>query len=160
MVETATVPTRRHLRFNAHPEILGEVRSLAEQPTRQLGHWSLPAICQHLATAMNLCIDAKAGQVDFRAPLSRRILARLFRAQILKRGLPTGVKLPPPVERVLYVEPENLEAAIAALERAIARLRSTTQRSPHPLLGTMSAAQWDQFHLRHAELHLSFIVPE
>jgi hypothetical protein len=88
------------------------------------------------------------------------MLARLFRAQILKRGLPTGVKLPPQVEEVLYVAPESLESAIASLERAIARLSLTTQRAPHPLLGTMSAPQWDQFHLRHAELHLSFIVPE
>ena len=30
---------------------------------------------------------------------------------------------------------------------------------PHPVIGRLSAAQWNKFHLRHAELHLSFFVP-
>ena len=34
------------------------------------------------------------------------------------------------------------------------------QRVAHPVLGSMNAAQWELFHLRHAELHLGFIVPE
>jgi hypothetical protein len=29
-----------------------------------------------------------------------------------------------------------------------------------PAFGRMTPAQWDLFHLRHAELHLSHIVPE
>ncbi len=155
-MSTVQIPKRRRLRFANHQQILDESRSLAAQPTHQLGHWSLPQICQHLADAMELCID---GSVDFPVPLRTRILARLARRRILKAGLPTGVKLPATAEAVLYRPPQNIDAALAALEQSIARLNSTTSRVPHPVLGKMTPAEWDLFHLRHGELHLSFIVP-
>jgi hypothetical protein len=155
-IQTHQAPKRRRLRFHSHSEVLAEVRSLASGPTRQLGNWSLPAICQHLATAMNLCID---GGVTFPVPLRTRILARLARRRILATGLPVGFKLPQQAATVLYPDPESVQAAIADMERAIGRLQSTDQRVAHPVLGSMNAAQWDLFHLRHAELHLSFILP-
>ncbi|MBX9787841.1 MAG: DUF1569 domain-containing protein [Pirellulales bacterium] len=34
-----------------------------------------------------------------------------------------------------------------------------TRRVPHPVIGRLSVDQWNRFHLRHAELHLSFFVP-
>ena len=157
MAQATKIEGRRRLRFNTHQEVLDDVRSLAAGPTRQLGNWSLPAICQHLATAMDACID---GGVDFSVPLRFRILARLARRRILNTGLPVGFQLPDSAVEVLYREPESMEAAIEDLEKGIARLRSTDQRVAHPVLGKMNPAQWDLFHLRHAELHLSFIVPE
>ena len=157
MVETATKPRRRRLRFHRHEDIVTEARALAARPTRQLGNWSLAHICQHLATAMDLCID---GGIGFHVPLRIRILARLARKRILNGGLPTGFNLPKQAEVVLYRDPESIEAAIAALERGIARLKTTTKRVPHPALGALNAPQWDLFHLRHGELHLSYIVPE
>jgi hypothetical protein len=157
MPETLQAPKRRRVRFRTHQEIVDEARALAAQPTRQLGNWSLPDICQHLATAMDLCID---GDVPFRVPLRIRIVARLARRRILQTGLPTGFKLPEKAEAILYRKPQDMDSAIAALERGIARLKTTPKRVAHPALGKMNAAQWDLFHLRHAELHLSFIVPE
>ncbi|MGD9721565.1 MAG: DUF1569 domain-containing protein [Pirellulales bacterium] len=156
MATTTKVQGRRRLRFNSHDDVLAEVRALAARPTRHLGHWPLPTICQHLANAMNLCID---GDVPFKAPLKTRILARLARSRILKTGLPTGFKLPAEAEAVLYNDPGSADAAIAAMEQAVARLQTTQQRVPHPALGKMNVHQWNLFHLRHAELHLSFIVP-
>jgi hypothetical protein len=157
MSNALQVPKRRRLRFDNHQQILDETRALAARPTHQLGNWSLEQICQHLADAMELCID---GGVSFSAPLRMRILARLARRRILKTGLPTGFKLPAPAEAVLYRPPQNIDAALAALERGIARLKSTSKRVPHPVLGKMTPAEWDLFHLRHGELHLSFIVPQ
>ncbi len=153
----ATKLERRRLRFNTHQQIVDEVRRLAARPTRQLGNWSLPAICQHLATAMDRCID---GGIGFHVPLRLRFLARVARRRILNHGLPRGFKLPEQVAAALYPQPESVEAAIAALEQGIARLKTTDQRVAHPVLGNLNAAQWDLFHLRHAELHLGFIVPE
>lgn len=133
------------------------MRSLAARPTRQLGNWSLDYIAGHLAAAMDLCID---GGVGFSVPLRTRIVARLARSRLLNSGLPTGFKLPAQAQAVLYRQPQSMDAAIAALERGIARLKTTSQRVPHPALGRLNVAQWDLFHLRHAELHLSFIVPQ
>ncbi len=154
---TTRTPRRRRLRFESHEEVLADVRTLASGPTRHLGHWTLPYICQHLATAIESSIDGEKG---FALPLSTRIVARLFRNRILNTRLPTGVKLPPDAEAVLYREPESLEEAVGNLQRACARLQSTSQRQAHPAFGRMTAAQWDLFHLRHAELHLGHIVPE
>jgi hypothetical protein len=145
------------LRFHTHQEALAEARSLAAVPTVQLGNWSLPAICRHLAAAMDLCID---GGVGFSVPWRTRILARIARRRILNTGLPVGFKLPQQAAQVLYPDPASMESALSEMERAIGRLRTTTQRVPHPVLGSMNVAQWDLFHLRHAELHLGFIVPQ
>lgn len=106
---------------------------------------------------MDLSID---GGLEFRVPLKTRILARLARNRLLKGGIPSGFKLPKQAEAILFREPQNIDGAYAALEKGIARLKTTMRRAAHPVLGRLNAAQWDLFHLRHAELHLSFIVPE
>jgi len=41
----------------------------------------------------------------------------------------------------------------------VARLQATTKRYPSPAFGPLTLEEWDQLHLRHAELHLSFFVP-
>ena len=53
----------------------------------------------------------------------------------------------------------EFDEAFACLETGVQRLGRQGTRVVHPLLGRLSAAQWDKFHLRHAEMHLSFIVP-
>ena len=136
--------------------MIAEARALASRPTRQLGNWSLEVICQHLATAMDLSIK---GEDAFPVPLMTRILARIYRNRILNTRLPSGFKLPPDAVKVLFRPPQNIDSAIAAMEQAISDLARTSQRQPHPVFGSLSVAQWDKFHLRHAELHLSFIEP-
>jgi hypothetical protein len=37
-------------------------------------------------------------------------------------------------------------------------LQSAPLQPAHPLLGAMTRDEWREFHLRHAELHLSFFV--
>jgi hypothetical protein len=46
------------------------------------------------------------------------------------------------------------------LRAAIDRLNREPKRAPSPVFGKMTREEWDQLHLRHAELHLSFFVPE
>jgi hypothetical protein len=157
MSQTMTKPARRRLRFNCHEEVLADIRALAAQPTKHLGRWSLPYICQHLATTVNKCIDG--GDIDFPVPLRTRIVARILRNHLLNTRLPGGFKLPKDAEAVLFHEPASVAAAIADLESAVARLSTTNKRQSHPVLGRMNPRLWDLFHMRHAELHLSYIVP-
>ena len=157
MIDTRHVRGRRRLRFADFNDVLGEVRALAERPTRPLGNWTLGQVCQHLATAIEVSIS---GGADIRVPLRARLLARLVRRRILKNGLPTGVRLPGEGAARLMPGPTSNADGVAALERAIEHLRSTRTRHPHPALGRMNVRQWNAFHLRHAELHLSFILPE
>jgi hypothetical protein len=156
MTQTLTKSGRRRLRFNSHEEVLADIRALAAGPTRHLGRWTLPVICQHLAVTVNKCLD---GDVAIPVPLHTRIVARIFRNRVLHHRLPGGFKLPKDAEAALFYEPASVAAAIEDLEKAIARLSTTAKRYPHPAFGHMNAAQWDLFHMRHAELHLGFIVP-
>jgi hypothetical protein len=157
MVETAQTPTRRKLRFASFDDVLADARSLAGRPTRQLGNWSLGQVCQHLGTAMER--SARDDQL-FRTPLWLRVLGRLVRRRALATGLPTGYKLPPDGAAKLVPPPVDVDEGLATLERGMAALAETSHRAPHPVLGAMSVDEWHLFHLRHAELHLSFIVPE
>jgi hypothetical protein len=156
VTQTFTKSGRRRLRFNSHDEVLADIRALAARPTRHLGRWTLPVICQHLALTVNKCLD---GDVAIPVPLRTRIVARIFRNRVLHTRLPGGFKLPQDAEAAMFYEPESVAAAIDELEKAIARLGTTTKRYPHPAFGKMNAAQWDLFHFRHAELHLGHIVP-
>lgn len=51
------------------------------------------------------------------------------------------------------------EEGLAELKTAIDRYKSADDLCPHPLFGN-SREDWDRFNLRHAELHLSFVVPK
>jgi hypothetical protein len=144
------------LRFDSYDELLVEVRGLAATETTELGNWSLGEVCRHLANAMDKSID---GGVGFRVPLKIRFLARVFRGRILAGGLRSGFQLPPEAAPLLPV-PTSTPAGVDALERAVCRLQETSVRQAHPVFGKMNVSQWNQFHLRHAEMHLSFIVPK
>jgi len=144
---------RRH--FDSFDQLLAEVRSLNVRPTRQLGNWSLGQICEHLGIGMRECVE---GDKIFTAPLWLRVVGPWVRPRILKRGLPRGFQIPRGGER-LIPPPVAFEAGLATLEAGIATLKSSDRRIAHPVFGRMGLAEWDQFHFRHAELHLSFIVP-
>lgn len=155
MIDTAQVRGRCKRSFSSLDEVLAECRALAAQPTRQLGNWSLGQICQHLGTAMELCTSAERL---FPVPLYLRVLGPLLRRRVLARGLPRGFQLPPGGER-LIPPPVSVEDGLATLEAGIEALDRSPRRVPHPVFGTLTPEQWIQFHLRHAEMHLSFIVP-
>jgi hypothetical protein len=144
---------QRH--FESFDDLLAEVHSLYAQPTRQLGNWSLAQICQHLGIGMRECV---VGDKIFNAPLWLRLLGPWIRPRILRRGLPRGFQIPRGGEKLLP-PPVSFSEGLATLEEGIATLRLSQRRIAHPVFGHMNIAEWDQFHLRHAELHLSHIVP-
>ena len=156
-VDTKRVEGRRELHFNNYDQLLDEVRSLAARPTRQLGNWSLGQICQHLGTVMDQ--SATADHL-FRVPLGLRIFGRLIRRWVLTRGLPSGYRLPPEGAAKFAPPPVSVEAGLATLEKGMAALAQTSRRTAHPVFGAMNVDEWHQLHLRHAEMHLSFIVPQ
>src|SRR5262249_51215824 len=103
------------------------------------------------------------GSIDgitLQIPWHLRTAARLLRTQILKRGLTPGFKLAQAdVARAWPANPSEIEAGLEALRKAVARLSTELKRSPHPAFGAMTKEEWNTFHLRHCELHMSFVVP-
>ena len=156
MKSTKATRDRRTLRLTSLDELLAEVDRLHAQPYRRLGNWSLGQMCVHLARLMHECIDG----FTFGPPRVVRWLAPLFKARLLRRGFPAGMTLKGPAAQALSPPPVSDSEGVQRLRDAVQRLQSEPQRQPSPLLGRMSREQWDQFHLRHAELHLSFLAPD
>lgn len=154
-VNTKQVTGRRALHFTALDEIVADAEVLAQHGYRQLGNWSLGQICDHLAKLMHLSIEG----TSFRLPWWQRLPARLARPWMLRRGFPAGVPLEREAAALLPGQDISDADGVEALHRAVNRLRVEPTRQPSPVLGAMSAAQWEQFHCRHAEHHLSFLIP-
>ena len=105
-------------------------------------------------SSMNRSIDG----ISFKAPWYMRLFGRFVKRRFLKRGLPPGFKLPKDTEAAAYPAVASPQEALAILHQAVARLRNEKATVPHPVFGRLTHEEWTQFHLRHAELHLSFAV--
>lgn len=158
-VDTKKVSGRRRLRFNSIDEVWAEAETLAAAPQVMcLGNWSVGQTLKHLGVAMEGSING----TGFKVPLWLRIIGRIYVKRLLLDGpFPTGFQVPQSAAKRL-VAPDTTTPAegLAALRHGIHRLRSETARTSHPVAGPLSIEEWDRFHLRHAEMHLSFLVPD
>jgi hypothetical protein len=156
-IDTAKVRERRQLHFTSVEDISADVDQLAQGgEIRALGNWSAGQIFQHLAVAFNCSIDGY--RFSFPAPL--RFLLRLFiKRAILNKPMSPGFRLPKKAARELVSPPISLEEGLGNLRQAIRRLQTETKRAPNPVIGKLTREDWDKLHCRHAELHLSFLVP-
>jgi hypothetical protein len=154
-VDTKRVSGRRALRYSTFQQMLDDVHLLAARPNRQLGNWTLGQICQHLAVAMDSAIDGP----PFKPSWVVRLVGPLLKKRVLTRGLDPGFQLP---KRPTKLRPAEVSTAdgVAALNRAVERQQRDSARQPHIVFGKFTNDEWTQFLLRHAELHLSFILPE
>jgi len=152
---TASRPPRRQVHYTSFDEVLADAERLVRAGALTTGNWSLDQILGHLAVAMEKSIDGLPGK----HPWYVRLLGRyIIKPRILKHGMKPGFKLPLEAEEWAVPAPGgDAFVTLERLRRAVGRLRSESTRSPHPVFGPMPAAEWDRLHLRHAELHLSFV---
>ncbi len=152
MINTKKVQGRRTVRYASLDELLADARSLAAADVRMLGNWSRGQIYEHLAMTLNSSIDG--FDMSFPAPL-RLIMALFMKKKFLEREVPSGFSAPD------NFRPDDMpvEEGLASLEQAIVRQAAESKRAIHPGLGNLSRDEWTKFHLRHAEMHMSFIVP-
>lgn len=154
-VKTAEVTGRRTLVFHDFGEILRDVDRLAATEPKLLGNWSLGQICQHLANAINIALDG----TRVRTPWAFYVIGPLVKKRILASGMRPGFQLNEKSATALLPGPATTATGVAALHQAIERWRGEPQRHRHPFFGRMTTDEWDRLHLRHAELHLSFVLP-
>ncbi len=156
-VDVKKVQGRRKLRFDSLDDLLADAESLAASPsTRTLGNWRLGQLLAHLSIAINGSIDG----IAFKAPWPVRLIGPLFKNRVLTRGTSPGFKLPVKAESALFPAAETTSEALGDLRKAVGRLRTEKATAVHPVLGRLTHEEWIQLHLRHAEMHLSFAVPE
>ena len=67
--------------------------------------------------------------------------------------------MPDKAKQQFYPEEVDTQTGLSELRVAIERVTTETLRAEHAILGELSQEEFDQFHLRHAEMHMSFALP-
>ena len=138
-------------------EVLADAEGLVASPrTRTLGNWPLNQLLMHLAHAMTMSIEG----IPFKAPWYIRVVGPVIKRRILRHGMSPGFKLPKEGDAASYRAAGSDQAALEILRQAIQRVKTEQMSSGHPVFGRMTHEEWRRLHLRHAELHLSFVRPE
>ncbi len=151
MINTKKVVGRRQVHYASLDELLVDAERCAKENVRALGNWSPGQIFEHLARSMDGAIDG----FDFSMPAPVRwLMSLLMKKRFLNKTLPAGFKS----TADFIPEETSNEAGFAALKKSIERQKSETSRVMHPGFGTLSNEEWDAFNLRHAEMHMSFLV--
>ena len=166
-VDTRRVSGRRKLRFESLTALDSEIERLATSDVECLGNWTLGQIFSHLARVMLIAV----GETPIKPPWISRLIGFVFRPVLkkwlLESGMPAGIphKGIPIIGRSKEASSQVADASITT-EEGLAEWRSAVERYrladalfPHPLFGN-TREDWDRFNLRHAELHLSFVIPK
>jgi hypothetical protein len=155
-VDTRKVIGRRPVRYNSFEDIVADGERLAAMEVMSLGNWSLGQTLKHLGSAM----EGSVSGSGFKVRLWLRIIGRIYVKRLLLNGpFPAGFQLPRSAAKRLVPDETSAAEGLDALRRGIARLRSEVTRSVHPVAGPLSIEEWNRFHLRHSEMHMSFLVP-
>jgi hypothetical protein len=156
-VDTRRVSGRRDVHYNSLDDLLADAQRLTAGPHHTLGNWSLGMILGHLAQAVNMGIDGSS----IHAPWPIRVAAAvLMKKRFLRGPIRPGFQLPKKAQGGFLPQPCSAEEGLAKLTAAIERWKREPQRQPHPIFGRMTPEEWDALELRHAELHMSFVVPD
>jgi hypothetical protein len=155
-IDTRRVKNRRDVRFSNFDEFLADADRLGSGPVRQLGNWTLAQIFDHLARSMSVSVDGTNEQF----PWPLRIALRLVRKRIIGSPMKPGYRVPANVAVLLRPEPHvGLRESLWKLRSAAIRFQDASAFPPHPAFGVLTRDEYRALALRHAELHLSFIVP-
>ena len=153
---------RRVVAFASIDELLADVEAIIEaQQSGRLhatGGWTPAQICEHLAKMVEFSYDG----FPFRASWPVRIASHLAKWIAWKRfvdwSLQPGYKLPARFQALVPDARAEFSASVARLRLALERIRRREPMlQPSPFEGRITHEQWVYAHLRHAELHLSFL---
>jgi hypothetical protein len=148
------------LRFESIDQAMAEVERLAEAERvgrlRRLGNWTLGQTLGHLS------VWAEYGYtgVPLKVPFFIRWFLRLRKRKFLYQPMRSGVGIPGVKGRTLATDPVPLEVGRGRFRRAMERLKAEAPTAPSPAFGRLTHEESIALNLRHAELHLGFLIPE
>lgn len=158
-LDTGKVTGRRELHFDSIDQMMAEVDRLvaAEQAGRlkQLGNWTLGQTLGHLAT----WIEYGYTGAPLHPPFFIRWILRLQKKKFLRGPMPAGVRIPRVEGGTLGIAPMPLDEALPRFRKAAQRLQQEPPTAPSPALGMLTHDEAIALNLRHAELHLGFLIP-
>ena len=147
---------RRDVRYETLAEFREDAERLAGADCRSMGQWTAGQVFDHLARSLNGSLDGYGFRANW---FLRTLLAPIMKNSFLTRPMKPGFRLP---RRAVEMVPDPELSAASGLDRlrdALDRLGAETPTARHPFLGLLTSEEWTALHLRHAELHMSFIWP-
>ena len=149
-INTRKVEGRREVCYKSLDDLLEDAVRCAADGSMTIGNWSISQIYQHLTVVLHQGIDGFPSSGFL--PL-RLIAMMFFKNKMLRDGLSPGYNNP-------RLKPADIPIAdaLAQFVTAIERFQANPERAAHPWWGVFTSEQAVQFQMRHAELHMSFIV--
>ena len=148
---------RREIHYASLDQFQADAERLSKGKFHTVGKWSYPQILDHLARTMTASLDG----FGFKAPWwARTFIAPLAKNSFLTKTMKAGFKLPKSARSLAPAGDLSLPAAIENLRNAMTRCTRETPQAEHPFLGKLASQEWNSLYLRHAELHMSFVIPE
>ncbi|MEZ6244006.1 MAG: DUF1569 domain-containing protein [Phycisphaerales bacterium] len=150
---------RRPLRFDTLDDLDRELdRIEASHNAGTLTHTGNYTPSQAMHHLARWIVRYETGDLPKRVPLPVKAFGRVFKGRFLNKGFPAG--LPGP-EGKTQSEPDNpFEESIAFLREKNQVLRTKDLGHRNPMFGRLGHEQAVKIHLRHCELHLSFLNPD
>lgn len=156
-VDTKAVTGRRILHFDTIDEVLADAEQLSGGPYVQLGNWSLGEVCEHLAKSL----DSATDDNQFQPNLLLKLMGPFLKQRMITTTTPAGFRMPEKMKPIFMpASGTATDDGLAHLRTAVERFQTADLPARSPTFGKMSRDDWHQFHCRHAELHLSFLVPQ
>jgi hypothetical protein len=154
MATTSTA--RRVVHYDSLDDFRSDADRLARSDVRTVGKWTHAQILDHLAKTLTASLDG----FGFKAPWFARVfLAPLAKNSFLTKTMRAGFRLPSSAKAILPDNDVTVPQALGKLHKALERYEQEPQRAPHPFLGMLTGREYTLLHLRHSELHMSFVVP-
>jgi hypothetical protein len=159
-VNTSKVEDVRHLRFDSVDAVLADVdrviQASEEGRLRVVGNWTPGQILAHIAAWIEYGYEGFPMQPP---PWFVRWILRWRLPKYLRDGMPRGVRIPGVAEGTFGMDDQPIQQAADRLKRAFQRLKDGEPATYHsPAFGVMSHEDRIRLNLRHAELHLGFLV--
>ncbi len=145
---------RRKVHYDSLSQMLGDVDRLAHSGAVTTGNWSMAQIFEHLATLFDKSVDG----FGFNSPLPVRLVGKILKKRFLHKPMPAGFQLPARGAAVLLPTEQDISAAQEHIHSAVGRFHAATYLHPHPVFGSLTREEATLLHLRHCELHMSFIA--
>jgi hypothetical protein len=164
-IDTRRVATRRPVHLQTMDELVAEVERLtaaaAAGKVRPLGNWSPAQVFWHIGRLVELSFDGFPFRYRRGPVWIIRLLRLLAWRWLIALAFRPGFKNPP---EAATLEPDpsvSLDGAVAYLKQHVARIRNGERMTQEcSVEGPYTHEQWVYIHLRHAELHLSFLAEE
>lgn len=163
-VDTRTAG-RRVVRLRTLDDLLADadrvVAAANASRAQPAGNWSAAQILQHVGRLIEFSFDGFPFQYPATYRWSSRLVRLISWRWLLALAFRPGFRNPP---AAAALEPDpgvTLADAAAYLRRQVGRVQSGERMTAaSPAEGPVSHEQWVTAHLRHAELHFSFVLLE